>query len=101
MKSKDKCILIKSNCAHTLSPDSIDKLADDIDAHAHIDVVFSLKVFQSSHYLLVCCTEHFFDFVDAEGAPWRVVCTVLEVPDIDQLICLSLLGRQVEESSAV
>ncbi len=92
MKSKDKCELINSNCAHTPSPYSIDKLADNIDAHAHVDVVFCLKVFQSFHYLLVCCTEHFLDFVDAEGAPGCVVCTVLKVPDIDELVCLSLLG---------
>ena len=45
MKSKDKCVLINSNCAYTPSPNSIDKLADNIDAHAHIDVVFCLKVF--------------------------------------------------------
>ena len=79
---------------------SVDERAYYVDLHALCRVAILLEMAQILHDGLVGHAEHFLDLVYAERATTRIVCTVLEIANVNNVV-LSKLRRQREESIAV
>ena len=92
-----------SNCKQLTNSGSVDKFVDYVDVHALGCVFLALELMQLEHNSVVGFAEHPFDLIDTEGAPRRVICTVLKVPnEWSVLISVSmLLSCEGEEAGTV